>query len=72
MKAKLNELMTRVLRLRLVVGFVLAVTARATDETSAVNPAPVPNRTVPKAEPPKTVPEFSASPTVEGLHSKSI
>ena len=65
MKAKSNKLTARVLWFDLLVGVVLAVTARATDAAPGTNPAPVPNRTRPDVEPPKTVLEFSSGPTVE-------
>jgi len=67
MKASSNGLIARVLRHRLLVGFLLAATANATDVTPAVQTVSAPNRTLPKVEPPKTVLEFSASPTVEEI-----
>jgi len=53
--------------LHLLVPLVLAGTAKATDGTPAVNSAPAPNRTRPNVEPPRTVLEFSANPTVEEI-----
>lgn len=67
MKAGSNRVIKRVMRLCRSVGFLLAVAASATEGPPAVEPGPVGNRTLQKTEVPKTVLEFSPSPTAEEI-----